>query len=332
MTQRRPSWNTSSNRAGACSKADTVSCFTAAFPACPRRALCCLVQALPGQLPVAPGSPPMTLAMPTLATPGHAVPCCARLAAAGTAGPAAWLRLARLLAHAHAHSPLWARAPRPWARCRGHPRPGRLRARSPITTREDLRSPEALLARGFERASLKTAMTSGSTGRRTTTYFDRDAWFVGKHLPAARAAGLRHAPTDRVALFQEADPSAPDTPGRAGAHLLDPRAAGKRDRGRGRLRPGRPLRLSRPSPAVGDGRSRQGPAAADHLGRAAGGGDARSDRGAVRRPSLRRLRLDRGEGDRLGMPGALGHINADWLWSRPPPPRIRRGAPPTASW
>ena len=50
-------------------------------------------------------------------------------------------------------------------------------------------------------------MTSGSTGRRTTTYFDRDAWFVGKHLLKLRArlaCGMR--PTDRVALFQEADP------------------------------------------------------------------------------------------------------------------------------
>ena len=100
-----------------------------------------------------------------------------------------------------------ASASRPWARCPGTSAVLADFARLPITTREDLRSPEALLARGFERASLKTAMTSGSTGRRTTTYFDRDAWFVGKHLLKLRArlaCGMR--PTDRVALFQEADP------------------------------------------------------------------------------------------------------------------------------
>ena len=118
-----------------------------------------------------------------------------------------WLRLERLLAHAHAHSPLWRERFASVGAVPGDIRGPADFARLPVTTREDLRSPEALLTRGFERSSLKTAMTSGSTGRRTTTYFDRDAWFVGKHLLKLRArlaCGMR--PTDRVALFQEADP------------------------------------------------------------------------------------------------------------------------------
>ena len=118
-----------------------------------------------------------------------------------------WQRLRRLLDHAFEHSPLWRER---FAAVGATPRdiqaPGDL-ARLPVTSREDLRSPEGLLAEGFDRRRLKTAMTSGSTGRRTTTYFDRDAWFVGKHLLKLRArlaCGMR--PTDRVALFQEADP------------------------------------------------------------------------------------------------------------------------------
>lgn len=118
-----------------------------------------------------------------------------------------WRRLRRLLEHAYRHSPLWqarfAAAGAVPADIRGLAEFARL----PVTTRADLRSPETLLARGFNRSRLKTAMTSGSTGLRTTSYFDRDAWFIGKHLLKLRArlaCGMRL--TDRVALFQEADP------------------------------------------------------------------------------------------------------------------------------
>ena len=80
----------------------------------------------------------------------------------------------------------------------------------PVTTREDLRRPEALLAEGYARERLRSSMTSGSTGRRTTSYFDEPAWVLAKNLlklRARQACGVR--PWDRIALFQE---DAPDQP------------------------------------------------------------------------------------------------------------------------
>lgn len=74
----------------------------------------------------------------------------------------------------------------------------------PITTREDLRIPEQLIATGFEKNKMNSSTTSGSTGRRTTTYFDRRAWLIGKILLKLRArvaCGLR--PSDRLAVFSE---------------------------------------------------------------------------------------------------------------------------------
>ncbi len=74
----------------------------------------------------------------------------------------------------------------------------------PVTTREDLRDAENLIARGFDRARIRQQLTSGSTGRRTTSYFDPEAWLMGKHLLKLRArlaCGVR--PWDRVALMQE---------------------------------------------------------------------------------------------------------------------------------
>ena len=115
-------------------------------------------------------------------------------------------RLQRLLVHAHARSPLWRERFRALGATPADIRKVGDLAGLPITTREDLRSPEALLCEGFARDRLKTATTSGSTGRRTASYFDADAWFVGKHLLKLRArlaCGMR--PRDRLALFQEAD-------------------------------------------------------------------------------------------------------------------------------
>jgi phenylacetate-CoA ligase len=74
----------------------------------------------------------------------------------------------------------------------------------PILTREDLRDPLQLIERCADPARLVTATTSGSTGRRTTVYLDRQAAFLGKTLLKARArltCGLR--PWHRVALLQE---------------------------------------------------------------------------------------------------------------------------------
>src|SRR5919106_1605004 len=69
----------------------------------------------------------------------------------------------------------------------------------PVTTREDLRRPDALLAGGYARRRLRLSMTSGSTGRRTTSYFDEPAWVLAKNLLKLRArpAGLHHPPADR---------------------------------------------------------------------------------------------------------------------------------------
>ena len=74
----------------------------------------------------------------------------------------------------------------------------------PFTTREDLRHPELLIAKGFKRNNLKFSTTSGSSGRRTTTYFDKKAWLKGKILLKLRAriaCGLR--PWCKIAVFSE---------------------------------------------------------------------------------------------------------------------------------
>ncbi|MFH1681731.1 MAG: hypothetical protein ABIH26_13950 [Candidatus Eisenbacteria bacterium] len=76
--------------------------------------------------------------------------------------------------------------------------------RIPVTTREDLRKPANLLSAGRRPEKMESSTTSGSEGRRTIAYFDRDAWLLGKHLLKLRArlaCGVR--PWDRVALLQE---------------------------------------------------------------------------------------------------------------------------------
>ena len=121
-----------------------------------------------------------------------------------------WRRLERLLRHAHGRSPLHrARFKQAGAVPEDIRSLDDLR-RLPVTTREDLRQPDALLAEGFPRGRLRSSMTSGSTGRRTTSYFDERAWVLTKYLlklRARRACGMR--PWDRVALFQEDAPERP---------------------------------------------------------------------------------------------------------------------------
>lgn len=119
-------------------------------------------------------------------------------------------RLERMLRHAYASSPLYRER---FAQAGATPADIRsiddLRL-LPVTTREDLRRPEALLAEGHARERLRSSTTSGSTGRRTTSYFDEQAWVLAKYLlklRARQACGVR--PWDRVALFQE---DAPDEP------------------------------------------------------------------------------------------------------------------------
>ncbi len=78
--------------------------------------------------------------------------------------------------------------------------------RIPVTTREDLRHSERLLCTGYRAEELQCSLTTGSTGRRTRTYFDDRAWILAKTLLKMRArltTGV--SPTDRIALLQESD-------------------------------------------------------------------------------------------------------------------------------
>jgi phenylacetate-CoA ligase len=115
-----------------------------------------------------------------------------------------WRRLQAILRHAYARSDFYQAR---FDRVGLHP--DMLRTQDdlrqlPILTREDLRDSRGLIDRRVDPADLVTATTSGSTGRRTTVYFDRQSAFLGKVLLKARArltCGLR--PWHRVALFQE---------------------------------------------------------------------------------------------------------------------------------
>ena len=121
-----------------------------------------------------------------------------------------WRRLQIMLEHASAKSPFYRRRFRELGITPADIRSADDFARIPVTTREDLRDPGDLIAGGFERARLKRSLTSGSTGRRTTSYYDADAWMMGKHLLKLRArlaCGVR--PWDRVAVLQEALPTPP---------------------------------------------------------------------------------------------------------------------------
>ena len=230
-----------------------------------------------------------------------------------------WQRLQATLRHAFARLAVLS-PPLRGARhhARRHPRPSRLRA----AAGHDPRGPA--VARGPARPRLRRG---ASLKTRHDLRLDRPAHhdlFRSRRLvrrqaspQAARAARLRHA-ADR-----------PGRPVPGGAV----RSAGRRAWAAGRA-PSRSTRrrraliedVARFGPDIlygfpghllllGAGRARQAPAAADlHLGRAAGRGDPRSDRGAVRRPSLRRLRLDRGKEIAWECPERSGyHINADWL-------------------
>jgi phenylacetate-CoA ligase len=118
-----------------------------------------------------------------------------------------WRRLERMLRHAYARSPLYRER-----FAQAGMTPADIRSTDdlrflPVTSREDLRRPDALLAGGYVRQRLRSSMTSGSTGRRTTSYFDEPAWVLAKNLlklRARQACGVR--PWDRIALFQEDAP------------------------------------------------------------------------------------------------------------------------------
>ena len=225
-------------------------------------------------------------------------------------------RLGDMLRHAQAHSPFWRKR---FAALRATPADIRTAADLallPTTTREDLREPDPLLAADIARDRLKTAMTSGSTGRRTMSYFDREAWIVGKHLLKLRArlaCGMR--PTDRLALFQEADPARSDSRfgGRTRSfsiHIPPSRSS-----------PTSPRSLPACCTVFPDTCSPwdrcRGPdsAAADlHVRRTPRSVDPAPDRGPVRLPGVRCYGSTETKEIAWECPARVGyHINADWL-------------------
>lgn len=121
-----------------------------------------------------------------------------------------WQRLSALLRHAYTRSPLYRERFKELGLVPDDIRSFDDLRLLPPTTREDLRAPDRLLAEDHPKDHLRASMTSGSTGRRTTSYFDEPAWVKAKYLlklRARRACGLR--PWDRVALFQEDAPEVP---------------------------------------------------------------------------------------------------------------------------
>lgn len=115
-----------------------------------------------------------------------------------------WKRLKKLLKHAYENTAFY----RERFKCAGIT-PNDIRDRKdleriPVTTREDLRDPGPLITQGLKKNKLKCSTTSGSSGRRTTTYFDKRAWIKAKILLKLRAriaCGLR--PWNRIAVFSE---------------------------------------------------------------------------------------------------------------------------------
>jgi phenylacetate-CoA ligase len=115
-----------------------------------------------------------------------------------------WARLKTILRHAFDNSPFYRRRFEKAGITPEDIRDLSDLQRLPVTTREDLRDPDSMIAKGLTKSRLIRSHTSGSTGRVTTTYFDRRAWKTGKILLKLRArvaCGVR--PWDRLALFQE---------------------------------------------------------------------------------------------------------------------------------
>lgn len=75
--------------------------------------------------------------------------------------------------------------------------------RFPVIAKQDVqKSPEAFLARGFVRDRLYTSRTSGSSGQPMTSYFDRDAWLLGKYaLKMRRIAATSRLPVGRRVMI-----------------------------------------------------------------------------------------------------------------------------------
>jgi phenylacetate-CoA ligase len=119
-----------------------------------------------------------------------------------------WRRLRAIVRHAAARVPFYrerfAQAGLPSADIRSWDD----LAKIPVLGRLELQHPERLIASGYDPGELMRSHTSGSTGIPTTTFFDRRAWTLGKHvlkLRARLACGMR--PLDRVAIVGEGAPA-----------------------------------------------------------------------------------------------------------------------------
>jgi len=115
-----------------------------------------------------------------------------------------WIRLKNILDHAYHHTAFYKkRFDYAGIRPKDIQYPDDIK-KIPIITREDLRQPDQLIAKSCKKSDLFSSQTSGSSGRRTTTFFDRNAWIMAKYLIKIRArlaCGLR--PWDRIAMFTE---------------------------------------------------------------------------------------------------------------------------------
>ncbi|MER3446253.1 MAG: hypothetical protein C4291_05145 [Candidatus Dadabacteria bacterium] len=115
-----------------------------------------------------------------------------------------WQRLKKILKHAYDNTEFYKKKFKDIGLTPDDIRERKDIEKIPFTTREDLRSPERLIAKGFDKNKMYFSITSGSTGRRTTAYFDRKSWLIGKFLLKLRAriaCGLK--PSDRIAVFSE---------------------------------------------------------------------------------------------------------------------------------
>ena len=215
-----------------------------------------------------------------------------------------WSRFQGILDYAYQRSPFYARK----YRAAGI-EPADIQERSdlrrlPVVTREELRQPEALVPPPFRPETMGHRLSSGSTGESVKSYFDPEGWLIGKHLLKLRArwaCGVR--PWDRVALF---------TASAFSNNAL--RRRGLRQRSFSVHQPPEEIlpELLRFAPTVLYGfpshfkelaevwPSRLRPEIIFTSGEMLEG-VARAHRERVRRSGLRRLWLDRAQGDRVGV-------------------------------
>jgi len=113
-----------------------------------------------------------------------------------------WRRFKEILRYAYEFSPFYRRRFREAGIVPRDVKDRRDLPKIPVTRREDLRNSAELVARPFRNRGLHRSLTSGSTGRRTTTFFDPRGWLTAKYflkLRARAACGVR--PSDRIAIF-----------------------------------------------------------------------------------------------------------------------------------